>query len=419
MSQRGGFSLYGHAPAETLLTAYGLMQLKDLTNVYEIDENVLDRMADFLFKNQNRDGSFEITGRNRGRIHDSQWLAFNAYIIWALSETFPNDNRLASSVEFLTSRMNVIDDNYTLALIANVLVNTNSPLAQDVIDKLAGRIVITPDGAYVTSSTRDYFGAYGKIQYLQTTALTSLALSNHNSHPDTNNLLINYIISQRDTWGTWHSTQATILSLKALTNHAAQSPLEDGQIVVTIGGERRVIDVRKDNTLNLYQAAFTGLERENIIDIKFPALGRMTYQVVQEFYAPYDSVELDLGFELSSRMKTDLSVHELTEQEIKIINTSGDVVNNGLVAVTIPQGFRVERNSLSMLQHLGIIERYETRFDNINLYLRDIERGEIIDLTITYRPAFPVAVIGGHVRVFDYYNPSIEGFLMPVEITVK
>jgi len=417
--ERGGFSLYGDAPAETLLTAYGLMQLKDLTSVYTIDENVLERMSEFLFKNQNRDGSFEITGRNRSRIDDSQWLAFNAYIIWALSETFPNDYRLSTSVEYLISRLSIIDDNYTFALIANVLVNTNNPLAQEVIDELAGNIVKTDDGAYITSSTRDYFGAFGHIQYLQTTALTSLALSNHNSHSTVNDLLINHIISQRDTWGTWHSTQATILSLKALTNHAAQAPLEDGKITVTIDGQQRVIDVRADSTLDFYQVSFTDLERENIIDIQFPNLGRMTYSVVQEFYAPYDSVELDRGFELTSRINTNLAVHELAEQEIRIINTSGDVVNNGLVAVTIPQGFRVERNSLEMLRHTGIIERYEFRFDNINLYLRDVEPGEIIDLTITYRPAFPVAVIGGHVRVFDYYNPMIEGFLMPVEIIVQ
>jgi hypothetical protein len=418
-TQRGGFSLYGNAPAETLLTAYGLMQLKDLTSVHTIDENVLDRMSEFLFRNQNNDGSFEITGRNRSRIDDTHRLAFNAYIIWALSETFPDDPRLTRSVEYLTANLNAVDDNYTLALIANVLVNTNNYSAQEIIEKLVSNAQSSTDGMYITSSTRDYFGTYGRVQYLQTTALTSLALSKSNSHPDTNNSLINYIISQRDTWGTWHSTQATILSLKALTNHAAQSPLEDGKITVTIGNQQRIIDVRADSTLDFYQVAFTGLARENIIDIQFPNLGKMTYTVVQEYYAPYDSVELNRGFELTSRMNTSLAVHELTEQEIRIINTSGNIVNNGLVAVTIPQGFRVERSSLEMLKHSGIIERYEFRFDNINLYLRDTEPGEIVDLTIMYRPAFPVAVTGGHVRAFDYYNPMIEGFLMPVEIVVQ
>ena len=416
---RGGFSLFGHAPAETLLTAYGLMQLKELTSVYTIDERVLERMTEFLFSNQNPNGSFQITGRNVSRMPDSQQLAFNAYITWALSEAFPTDPRLANSVSYLTSNLNNVDDNYTLALIANVLINTGNGAANDVINRLINNVVHTGDTAYVTSSTRDYFGAFGRIQYLQATALTSLALSRHGTRSDVNDLLINYIISRRDSWGTWHSTQATILSLKALTAYAMQSPLEDGQITINIGNQQRTIDIRSQNTLDLYQVSFTGLERENIVDIQFPNLGRMTYKIVVEYFAPYNSVELNRGFELSSRMNTELAVHELVQQEIRIINTSGDIVNNGLVAVSIPQGFRVERNSLAMLQHMGIIERYEMRFDNINLYLRDTEPGEIIDLTIAYRPAFPVTVTGGHVRVFDYYNPMVEGFLKPVEIVVR
>lgn len=418
-TEPGGFSLYGHAPAETVLTAYGLMQLKDLSSIYTIDERVLDRMADFLFGKQNRDGSFELTGRRMNRISDRERLAFNAYIVWALSETFPDDHRLDSAVSYLTDRLSIVDDNYTLALIANILVNTGNPLAYEVVNSLHSNISVSGDTAYVSATVRDFLGASGHMQYLQATAITSLALSNSGLYSATNDMLINYIIKQRDPWGTWHSTQATILCLKALTIHDAQSPLEDGQITVTIGEAHQVVDIRRDNTLDFYQISFSGLESENIIDIQFPNLGRMVYQVAQEFFAPYDSVELNRGFEITSQMQTELAVHELVEQEIRIINTSGDLVKNALVAVSIPQGFRVEQSSLAMLRHQGIIERYETRFDNINLYLRDIEPGEITDIVIAYRPSFPVVITGGHVRVFDYYNPTIEGFAMPIEITVR
>jgi len=417
--ERGGFSLYGHAPAETVLTAYGLMQLKDLTSVYTIDERVLDRMAAFLFDNQNRDGSFGLTGRGMNRLSNSDRLAFNAYIIWALSETFPEDSRLLASIDYLTANLGIVDDNYTLALIANVLVNTGDPLAQEVINQLHDNITRSGDTAFVSTDSRDYFGARGRTQDLQATALTSLALSNHGAHPATNELLINYIISERDPWGTWHSTQATILSLKALTSHDPKAPPEDGQITVTIGDEQRVIDISGDNTLDFYQVSFSGLERENIVDIQFPNLGRMVYKIVIEYFAPYDSVELNQGFEVISSMQTELSVHEWVEQEIRVVNRSGNLVNNAMVAVSIPQGFRVEVSSLAALQHRGLIERYEMRFDTINLYLRDTEAGEIIDLMIAYRPSYPVVITGGHARVFDYYNPSVEGFLRPVEITVR
>ncbi|MCL2364549.1 MAG: MG2 domain-containing protein [Defluviitaleaceae bacterium] len=417
--QTGGFSLFGHAPAETVLTAYGLMQLTNLSEVYSIDERVLYRMKDFLFDHQNNDGSFQITGRNIGRISNSQQLAFSAYITWALSETMPDDPRLASSVDFLLSRLDAVDDNYTLALIANVLVNIDHPRATEIVDRLVNTVIHIGDTAYVTSTTRDYFGAFGRIQYLQATALTSIALSTHGSYAEVNDRLINYIISQRDTWGTWHSTQATILSLKALTRQPTQAETEDGIITVTLGNTRHTLDIIAGQTLDLYTLHFTDLDAENFLEIEMTGVGRMTYKIVQEFFAPYDSVTLDRGFEVLTFMFPDLTVHELVEQEIIIINTSGGMVDNGLVAVSIPQGFRVERSSLTRLQHQGLIERYEFRFDNINLYLRDTEPGEILWLTIAYRPAFPVEVTGGHVRVFDYYNPMIEGYALPMEIVVR
>jgi len=415
----GGFSLFGHAPAETVLTAYGLMQLQNLTSVYTIDERVLDRMANFLFSHQNSDGSFEITGPRMYRISSGDTLAFNAYIIWAISEAFPTDLRLTASVSYLENRLHEVYDNYTLALIANVLVNTRSPLAGEAISRLNGNVSRDGDMAYLATNSRDYFGTRGLAQDLQTSALTSLAFSRNGTNVDTNTRLINFVIANRDSWGTWSSTQATILSLMALTNYASASPLQDGQITVTIGNQQQVIEIRSDNTLDFYMVSFTGLERENVIDIHFPNLGQMTYKISLEFFAPYDSVELDRGFELSSNMRTQLAVHEWVDQELRVVNTSGFLISNAVVAVSIPQGMRVEASSLGALRHRGLVERYETRFDTINLYLRDIEPWEVLEFVIAYRPSYPVVITGGHVRVFDYYNPTVEGFLMPVNITVE
>ncbi|MGE5318097.1 MAG: alpha-2-macroglobulin family protein, partial [Chloroflexota bacterium] len=53
--QKGGFSLFGEAPAEILLTAYGLMELNDLKEVYPVDENIAKRMKEFIFSKQQYD----------------------------------------------------------------------------------------------------------------------------------------------------------------------------------------------------------------------------------------------------------------------------------------------------------------------------------------------------------------------------
>ena len=63
----GGFSLYGRPKAETVLTAYGLMELKDLSKVYDIDEKVLKRMEKFLESQTTKQNEFDLAQTNRDK----------------------------------------------------------------------------------------------------------------------------------------------------------------------------------------------------------------------------------------------------------------------------------------------------------------------------------------------------------------
>ena len=415
----GGFSLYGDAPAETVLTAYGLMQFKDLSSVYEVDGAVLERMKEYLFWQQNRDGSFDMQGYHIGGASSRDRLALDAYIIWALSESYPDDARLYASVDYLKQKLDSVDDNYTLALIANVLINVGDAMAQKAVDKLASNVTMATEGAFVTSSVQDYYGSQGLTQDLQTTALTSLALSKQRSHSDINKMLIDFIISSKDPYGTWHSTQATILCLKALIGFSEAGELSDGQIAVSVGETTKTIDIKNDNRLDLYQLTFEGLEKENIIDIKYPIEGKMVYEIVQEYYVPYESAEIDDSFEIISSIESALSVNEAVTQNITIINWADHDVSNAMVVVSIPQGFRVDLSSLESLRNDGVIAKYETKYETINLYLRDFQFGEIKELDIRYRPGYPANITAGQVRVYDYYNPYTEGISTPNNIIVQ
>ena len=66
----------------------------------------------------------------------------NAYITWALSESSPKDNRINKSVEYLKGKLNDIDDNYTLALVANVLANVNDKELNNVLKRLVNNTII-------------------------------------------------------------------------------------------------------------------------------------------------------------------------------------------------------------------------------------------------------------------------------------
>ena len=416
--ESGGYSLYGRSPAETVLTAYGLMEITDLSKVYSVDDSVINKMTDFLYKKQNVDGRFTITGSHIGGASSRENLALNAYITWALSESSPKDNRINKSVEYLKGKLNDIDDNYTLALVANVLANVNDKELNNVLKRLVNNTKLDERTAYITSDIVDYYGSRSNVQNIQTVALTSMALSKSSYNQDVNKRLINYLISKKDTRGTWYSTQATILSLKALNERNEKNQLQNQTITVKVNDKEQKIEI-KDNPLELYELTFENLNKENKLNIDIEK-GNAYYEVIEEYYIPYEKVDTkNDNIEISVESNNDLKVNELLNAKIKLVNRSQNTILNGMVTIDIPQGFVVNEESLMQLEKNGIIEKYETSYTSINIYLRNFEIGQIINLDVSFRASYPVDITGMAVKVYDYYNPEIEGKTMPIKINVK
>ncbi|MBK7179291.1 MAG: hypothetical protein IPH82_19290 [Chloroflexi bacterium] len=54
-------------------------------------------------------------------------------------------------------------------------------------------------------------GSEGQTGSIETTALAALAFLRAQSHDDVANAALTSLISQKDSFGTWYNTQATIL----------------------------------------------------------------------------------------------------------------------------------------------------------------------------------------------------------------
>lgn len=417
--ESGGYSLYGNSPAETVLTAYGLMELTDLKEVYKVDESVLNKMTEFLYKNQNSNGSFKITGGYIVGASSRENLALNAYIVWALSESDPENQKLSKSIDYLKEKLDDVDDNYTLALIANSLANVKDKEVNNVIKRLVNNVSVSGNNAYITSNTKDYYGSRNNGQTIQTVALTSMALSKTSKNRDTNKALINYLISKKDTRGTWYSTQATILSLKAINEQNIKNKINNNQtITVKVNSNEQKIEV-KDNELEFYELTFDNLQKENKLNIDIEK-GSLYYEVVEEYYIPYENVNTsEDNIEITVETNNNLKVNDILEAKVKAINKSNENISNGMVTISIPQGFTVVEDSLMLLQSKGIIEKYEISYTSVNIYLRDFEISQIVDLNIKFRASYPVEVTGCSVRAYDYYNPEVEGKSLPIQIVVN
>ncbi|MBP7175743.1 MAG: hypothetical protein KBA53_05940 [Thermoclostridium sp.] len=412
----GAFSLYGDPPAENILTAYGLMEFTDLSRVYDVDQGLLERMKEYLFTQQNNDGTFQFEEHHYGAADTSDRLALNAYIGWALSEACGDDPRLEKTISYLKGKMGDVQDGYTLSLIANILVNTKDKDAKGLLDRLAAMVISEQDKAYIRSTTIDYYGACGQIQDLQATALTSTAFTRAKAHQTVNNRMLSYIISQRDSYGTFGNTQATILSLKAMVAATEAATMKEGTITLKVNDREEKIEINSDS-LSYYISDFKGAGKENTVRIQTTE-GSFNYEIIKEYYVPYNSVQSGDSFEINMKMGKAFSVNDAVTQEIRITNRRDEMVENMMVLLQIPQGFTVNDTFLEDLKAEGIISEYSIGYDLIEIYIRRVQPQEYRTLKLGYWAGYPVKVLTGSVTVYDYYNPDFEAILSPVELTV-
>src|SRR6202041_2318081 len=119
----GGFSWFGQAPANKILTAYGLMEFSDMSKVYEVDPKVIQRTQQWLASQQQADGSWkpDTSFINEGATnrYNADVLRITAYIAWSLKNTGYQGPAIEKAKQFIGQHRGETPDAYTLAVLGN------------------------------------------------------------------------------------------------------------------------------------------------------------------------------------------------------------------------------------------------------------------------------------------------------------
>ena len=418
--QKGGFSLYGDPDAETVITAYGLLELYDLSKVYPIDEDVLDRMETFLSSKQNVDGSFKITGSYLSSIIGSNSkLTQSTYIAWAISEYNPEADCMEKAVKYIKENIDDVEDPYTLGLMVNVLVNTDDKDKNKYIEKLSDKVEKGEnDCKYLVSTVRDYWGTYSNRMNVQTTALLSMALSKTNKDTGLNNDLLNYIVSQRGSTS-WGTTQSTVFALRAINLYSEKSKAKDQKITVTVGDESKEVEFKK-NGIDFVSLTFDNIADSKNVNYDIDGVkNNIYYEVVKNYYVEYDKADSEDYFEVKRDFSSkNLFVNDVLTETIEVKNTSSDQVENIMVEVQIPQGFVLVTDELEKAVANKTIEKYESNYGKVLIYLRSLDVMRTNKFKVEFRALYPVEITGGAIEVYDYYNPESIEYTAPENIKV-
>ena len=450
----GGFSLFGDPPPDRMLTAYGLQEFSDMSRVHDVDPALVQRAAEWLLSQQQSDGSWE---NDRGLVHEDTWsklendrLPVTAYVAWSLVDAgFGDDERTQKGLQYVREHQGQAKDPYVVALVANALVADDvrrggqlSAPTEEVLKRLAGMAVQQGNGIVWPSGVATFMGSEGQTGSIETTALAALAFLRADRYPELANGALTALVQQKDSFGTWYSTQATVLALKALIQ-SVRAGAENVNAAVTVtlnSGQVRTVQVTPENFDVVQLLAFDDLRpgAQNVVEIAVEGEGNLMYQVAGSYYLPWDKLSLypdtmegnelvtiDVAYD-----RTELAVDDTVTVNVAVsLNEQDGRTEWALIDLGVPPGFAVQTDDLDALvtryqdvpedYALPTIERYELTGRQILIYIGDLSYGNPLTFSYRLRAKFPLVAQTPASTAYDYYNPDVSGETGPQWLVVR
>jgi len=438
--QGGGFSWFGNPPAHKVLTAYGLLEFADMSKVHDVDPNLLVRTTNWLISKQNPDGSWtpDQFGIHEGATtRQTDTLRTTAYIAWAIGEagqmtrdTGQVKTALQKAIGYLSECINDADDAYALALMLNAFIGAKEFLTSPRIDQIAKRLASmareSEEAAFWESKEPTPFFGRGRSGDLETTALATYALIRHGGYPMLVNKALTYLVRNKDEFGTWQTTQATIWSLKAFIAAMERSKSEiNGTLVVRVNGDKvaewRITPENADFVRTADASRYTR-EGANEVTLEFDGTGSLLYQVSARFYLPWELIPPVPEEPLEVRVsydRTELQTNEAVTCKVRVTNRRPMAAQMVIVDIGIPPGFEVLTDDLVNLVERKVLQRFELTPRQVICYLDRIDGGATVEWKFRLRAKMPVRAKTGRTTAYEYYSPQERIFIAPALLVAR
>lgn len=433
----GGFDWFGNPPANRTLTAYGLMEFEDMARVHDVDPQLIARTREWLLTQRRPDGSWP---NEAGMLNDglagsvnrsgSRDLAATAYVAWAIFGNTKDRAQSDPTLGFLRShRPKTIGSAYVLALVSNALlaIAPSGREAKPYLDRLVSLRTSSDDESLTWWSQRDaeqtmFYGA-GRSGDIETTATATLALLAAGREPAVTRGALAWLIESKDAMGAWHSTQATVLALKALlagTGKPLGGDVErrielelDGKVIQTF-----VIPADESDVMRQFVLSDLAPGRHRIVltDLSGTAPG---YQIAFRHHVPdhQDETVGPLSIDIQYN-RTELATGEEVTATATVVNRSPSTAPMVIVDLPIPAGFAVETDDLDAMVASGEIAKYQLTPRSAILYLRGLRPSQSLELRYRLRATMPVKVRTPPGVTYLYYDPDTRDESLPVSMTV-
>lgn len=405
----GGFDWYGRGPANVTLSAYGLMEFRDMAAIHDVDPVLLERTRRWLERQRRPNGSWSEAGR-----FSADEYTTTAYIAWATS--VGGNQPHVPTMEFLKQRKpEQLSDPYVLALVCNALLAMGDD-ATPFLERLAS----LAEGQTTSWSTRSrtiFFGS-GPSANVETTALAVLAFTAAKTKPDLVRGALEWLAKQRGPAGTWGTTQATILALKAFVTTFVPNNVERRFEISIDGKPIRTWSVPPDQCDVLQQIDLTSQLQvgSRSLEVRELTSTATPFQVVVRHHVPTSpktANEPPLGLSLQAD-RTTVAVGETITFTAGVWSRGKNSSPMVLLELPIPPGFEVDS-----LPNDREIDRTETRDGKIVVYLREVTTNAVREIPYRLRATHAGRVNCPPGRANEYYAPERSTSTSPMLLEVR
>ncbi|HEY7315221.1 MAG TPA: hypothetical protein VH643_38165, partial [Gemmataceae bacterium] len=340
---------------------------------------------------------------------------------------------LKPSIEYIRDHVKGEENAYILALAANALASWDAKddstheVLTKILKKLDEKKQDKPDWKAICFPAGGQSLAYARGDSLtvETTALTVLAMLKNGQFTTSVNKALAYLIKSKGAGGTWGSTSATILSLKALVA-ASGGTKHKGVTAFTVlvnGKEAKQGEVTEENADVLQQFDLKEHLRAgaNEVTLKVKGETNLMYQVVGRHFEPWKSETakkpaLEVAVEYD---RTKLSTSDLLRAKATLKYNGEVPTYMVIVDLGIPPGFSADAGDFAEMVGAKKVKKFSITARQVTLYLGDVKPGDVQSFEYTLKPKYPIKAKTPSSVAYEYYTPANRATAKPVELVVE
>ena len=234
-----------------------------------------------------------------------------------------------------------------------------------------------------------------------------------------------WLVAQKDGTGNWHSTQATVLALKALLKGigSAADSAKDRKIKVQLNDQpAQTVSISAENSDVMQSLVLQNPKpgADNVVRLKDLTDAGAGFQIAAQYHVVKDPAKnetsplsIDLAYD-----RTKLEVDDRVSVTATVTNRSDTDLPMVMISLPVPPGFSIDRETFVRLQATKVIQKFDVTDSQVIVYLSELKVKQQFSLEYHLDARLAVNAIAPSAKAYLYYQPEISVQTAPARLIV-